>query len=71
MVQDRPVLSSAFISNLLWGAFRYPTGIDLRSNPTTASNTALLLAVNTSHVQISLLLTKLLLSLTKLSAKFL
>ena len=34
MVQNRPVQSRPFISNLSWGAFRYPTDIDFRSNHT-------------------------------------
>ena len=32
VVQNRPVQSPSSISNLLWGAFRYPTDIDFRSN---------------------------------------
>ena len=65
LVQDRP----PFISNLLWGAFRYPTDIDFHSDSTTAFVSESLLAVNTWHVQIPLL-RKLVPSLSKFSAKF-
>ena len=34
MVHGRPVQSPMFLSNLLWGAFRYPTDIDSRSSTT-------------------------------------
>ena len=57
MVQVRPVQSPTFIPNLLWAAFRYPTDTDI--------DIAILLAVNTSQVRMSLLVTK----LTLFSAK--
>ena len=34
MGQDRPIQSPPLISNLLWGAFCYPTDIDFRGNQT-------------------------------------
>ena len=57
VVQVRPVQSPTFIPNLLWAAFRYPTDTDI--------DIAILLAVNTSQVRMSLLVTK----LTLFSAK--
>ena len=33
VVRDRPIQSPPFLSNLLWGAFRYTIDIDFRSNP--------------------------------------
>ena len=51
VVQDRPVQSPPFISkgNLLRKAFRYPTDIDFRSNPTPQT---LIFAVILPHTSI-------------------
>ena len=50
VVQDRPVQNPKLISNLLWGAFRYPTYTDFRISDTRLYGVCPCLIVGSEHI---------------------